>query len=121
VTFDPQEGTQIQPVSVNSFGVVVGEVYLLTPPYTTSFLRLPDGTMSAPDFYPTSINDRGLIIGGGGESITLREQDGKEIVLTPPRPWIRVQPIAINDKGWIIGSVYDANDQASGFIWKPAN
>jgi hypothetical protein len=117
-TFDPQPaGGIIQPASVNSFGAIVGSVY---DQPNGSFLRLPNGTQTTLDFGPTSISDRGEIMGSGGLGIVLRQADGTETTIGPTAPWLEIRGVALNDRGWVTGWVEDTTYLPTGFIWKPA-
>lgn len=118
-TFDPQTGGNIQPVAVNAFGTLVGNIYTPQIIGETSFLRTPDGKITTLDFYPAGINDFGVILGQGANGIVLRHPNGSETAVTLPGTWIEVQAVAINDRGWITGSVTDSNFQEQAFVWKP--
>ena len=126
------------PTAINAEGSVAGVVN--SYPFTTNFLRTPDGavtTYTAPAQYfnarPVGINANRVIAGWfqigwyGPSRGYIRQPDGRMTIFsaggmpigdTGPKSTI---PAAINDAGVIVGTVYGAqpNSPATGFIRYP--
>jgi hypothetical protein len=103
------------PTALNSTNSTVGYVYSFDD---NGWLRDPDGTITALDFYPRAINDAGTIVGYRGipEIGIYRTADGAEITIKGPG---YSTPSSLNNRG-VVGGTYFANFYNHGFLWGPS-